>query len=90
MCARVLDAADPCDYWAFDFDHRDRADKIKCLSETRTTIARIDAELAKCDMLCANCHMRRTRVQLNWTIYPQPGATDTDAPGASSACHAQE
>jgi len=48
---------------AMDFDHRDRAQKI---TEIPTMVKRyvawptILAEIAKCDLVCANCHRLRT------------------------------
>lgn len=45
----------PC---AMDFDHV-RGDKKKDVSSL-TTIKSITAEIAKCDLVCANCHRIRT------------------------------
>jgi len=43
------------------FHHRDPATKIKAvaemLSHSRETL---EAEIAKCDLICANCHLLRT------------------------------
>ncbi len=71
-CHRALKLDDPCQYAAFDFDHRDPKEKVanvSLLCRRRKPIELIDAEIAKCDLLCANCHMRRTREQFGWTIY---------------------
>ena len=46
----------------YDFDHRPGETKgatIALLIRT-STIAAIDAEIAKCDIVCANCHRIRT------------------------------
>lgn len=47
--------------WVMDFDHRDPSQKkfaisskYGCLPET------LEAEIAKCDLVCANCHRERT------------------------------
>lgn len=45
-----------------DFDHV-RGEKVADLStmvNQCTTVAAIDAEIAKCDLVCANCHRIRT------------------------------
>jgi hypothetical protein len=44
-----------------DFHHRDRADKEDCVSlmvEATRSRAVILAEIAKCDLLCSNCHRK--------------------------------
>ena len=45
-----------------DFDHRNPAEKEYFISKiTRTQSAeRIKKELAKCDLVCSNCHRERT------------------------------
>ena len=47
---------------AMDFDHRDPATKRYTVSRMigRAGAARIMAEVAKCDIVCANCHRDRT------------------------------
>lgn len=50
-----------------EFDHIDMLDKSFNISDsTDHSIASIKAEIAKCRVLCANCHRRRTAVQLGW------------------------
>ncbi|MEX0709907.1 MAG: hypothetical protein WD116_01745 [Chloroflexota bacterium] len=47
-----------------DFDHRDPADKQFRLTEGRAMLmsrARLLTEVEECDVVCANCHRRRTR-----------------------------
>lgn len=52
-----------------EFDHRDGVDK----EDAVTSLARkgdrsaFEAEIAKCDIRCANCHRRRTAAQFGWT-----------------------
>jgi hypothetical protein len=50
---------DPC---AMDFDHRDPATKRFTVSRMvgRAPTSAILAEIAKCDIVCANCHRQRT------------------------------
>jgi hypothetical protein len=47
---------------AMDFDHRDPIGKSQAVSRMigRAGIAKIMAEVAKCDIVCANCHRDRT------------------------------
>jgi hypothetical protein len=47
--------ADPC---ALDFHHREPAEKSFKISEYAWKVSdeRLLAEIAKCDVLCANCH----------------------------------
>ncbi len=49
-----------------DFDHRDPETKIKGIM-TMVSLCRpwdeIETELAKCDLVCANCHRMRTSKQ---------------------------
>jgi hypothetical protein len=52
--------ADPV---VLEFNHRNPATKTANMSDLTRTMAsaeRIDAEIAKCDVLCANCHQWRT------------------------------
>jgi hypothetical protein len=56
------------DIIVLDFDHRDPASK-KCevaLFAMHKPWARVLAEIAKCDVRCANCHRRRTARQYAW------------------------
>ena len=46
---------------AMDFDHRDPLTKIRAVTRMiNGSIERMMAEAAKCDIVCANCHRRRT------------------------------
>ena len=65
VCKRKLEKEEEC--CAFDFDHIDaklKQDNI-CKMVLRYTLKRffqcIDLELAKCRLLCANCHIDHTR-----------------------------
>ena len=52
-----------------EFDHRDpntKLDHVTSLARRGAAWARIEAEIAKCDIRCANCHRRRTAAQFNW------------------------
>lgn len=51
-----------------DFDHREGEEKLSAVSamiaSNRYGWARIEAEIAKCDVVCANCHRLRTKARL--------------------------
>ena len=48
--------------WVMDFDHRPGEEKLghvaEMVADNRRTAAL--AEIAKCDLVCANCHRQRT------------------------------
>jgi hypothetical protein len=43
-----------------DFDHRDAKRANVSLLARRSGVARLEAEIALCDVRCANCHRIRT------------------------------
>jgi hypothetical protein len=48
-----------------EFDHvRDKIDEVSRL--VGSPVRRLTAEIQKCEVRCANCHMRRTADQLGW------------------------
>ena len=50
-----------------EFDHRDSSTKhIEICEMSTRSLQTIAAEIAKCDVLCANCHRRRTAKQQGW------------------------
>lgn len=52
-----------------DFDHREQSDKSLQLGDACKrgySLEKLLAEAEKCDVLCANCHRRRTAQQLGW------------------------
>ena len=58
--------ADPI---VLDFDHRDPSEKSMNVSDMIRCLFSLDTlreEIAKCDVLCANCHRRRTARQFGW------------------------
>jgi protein-arginine kinase activator protein McsA len=56
-----------------EFDHLDPTDKLFNISEglTRNGLATVQKEIAKCRVLCANCHRRHTAQQQGWWIASQ-------------------
>lgn len=65
---------------ALDFDHAPGELKVKSLSDMARnghTIEAIEAEMDKCDVVCANCHRIRTFNRANQgTVieFPQSGS----------------
>lgn len=55
-------------YWRLDFDHLDGAKKTAVLSSSRVRfwgLERVKLEMAKCELVCANCHRDRTQRRRN-------------------------
>lgn len=67
--------AHPCvdcgtaDVTVLEFDHRDGTVKIATINALvrDSRLRELEAEIAKCDVRCANCHRRRTARQFHWT-----------------------
>jgi hypothetical protein len=53
-------------YICFDFDHRDPAEKSFAVSQKSRDVSEavLNAEFAKCDLVCSNCHRLRTHLQI--------------------------
>lgn len=51
-----------------DFDHRDPAEKSFTVSGKigGSSLTRLLAEIAKCDVVCSNCHRIRTAKMQKW------------------------
>ena len=51
-----------------DFDHRDGEVKLFDVSKGMLSLgrAKVLAETAKCDIICANCHRIRTATRGGW------------------------
>jgi hypothetical protein len=61
------------DLACLDFDHRDPKEKshnISWMISQRYSLAKIKKEIEKCDILCANCHRKRTAKQFDWYKLP--------------------
>lgn len=58
--------------WIMDFDHRDGREKIASISfltfRKLVNFDKIEKEIAKCDLVCANCHRDRTYKRLQKAI----------------------
>lgn len=55
------------DVRVLQFDHREPEDKVNSPGQLVTSYAKLQAEVAKCDVRCANCHMIRTAEQFGWS-----------------------
>jgi hypothetical protein len=47
----------------FHYDHRDPKTKLFCVSDGNFSTIKTIAEMMKCDILCAECHYKRTAAQ---------------------------
>jgi hypothetical protein len=66
--------ADPV---VLEFDHV-RGAKVAHVSrlvKRAVSLARLQAEMAKCDVRCANCHRRRTASTLGWNAFLEDRAS---------------
>jgi len=50
-----------------EFDHqRDKEFNIATMTSKSVSLTRLKKEVAKCDVRCANCHLRKTADQFGW------------------------
>jgi len=52
-----------------EFDHRDSTEKNNSISRmvgSNNSIPKLEEEISKCNVRCANCHKIRTAKQFNW------------------------
>ena len=54
-----------------EFDHREGAEKVENISNLilNSSWKQIESEIEKCDVLCANCHRRKSAAQFNYKRY---------------------
>ena len=54
-----------------EFDHRNGSDKVSNVSNLirRNGLKSLQAEIAKCDVRCSNCHKVKTAKDQNWGMY---------------------
>lgn len=57
-----------------DFDHRNRDDKVSEISNFTAGWDALKEEIAKCDLVCANCHRIRTSANKQWCRRPRSSA----------------
>jgi hypothetical protein len=59
------------DWIALEFDHRDPKEKYEDISKLmkKGYLGKLKEEIKKCDIVCANCHTRRTARQFgSWRL----------------------
>ncbi len=57
----------PCHEYLFDMDHIVRTQKYKTVAKMMgDPVKRLLAEIAKCQMLCVECHRRKTVESRDW------------------------
>ena len=65
-------------HWIMDFDHlpgKTKLVEISVMVSKGCSLARIETEIAKCEVVCANCHRNRTymrRTQKSAKLLPLP------------------
>ncbi len=66
-----------------EFDHRDPASKVGNIGDIVNRagwgLARLQAEVEKCDVRCCNCHRRRTAQEKHWLLLPATALADRPA-----------
>lgn len=54
----------PHPFWRLDFDHLGSKDvNLSAIAKTGWSNERVMAEIAKCELVCANCHRDRTQAR---------------------------
>lgn len=67
--------------WVMQFDHRNPQEKqfeLGCLKK-KYSLKRIQSEIAKCDVVCANCHFERTHRTKAWLVRRDGSVTASTA-----------
>ena len=57
------------DIIVLQFDHiRDKKHNVSDMISHTASLEALQEEIEKCDVVCANCHLRRTAHQMGWRI----------------------
>jgi hypothetical protein len=57
---------------SFDWDHRNPSEKTQQISKMNCKSDKLfDAEIAKCDIVCRNCHIIKTQYQFDNNLIPK-------------------
>jgi hypothetical protein len=56
----------------FDHVRGEKATEVSTLLGPGFSVEKVEAEIAKCEVRCANCHVRRTAKQFGWHRYMDP------------------
>ncbi len=51
-------------YYVMDFDHLGLEEKIECVARMTRSYKKLEKEIAKCEVVCSNCHRERTHSRL--------------------------
>lgn len=71
------------DITVLEFDHRKRSEKKFLISyavQDNTSFAKLEEEINKCDVRCANCHRRKTAKERDWLPMKQDAAFPSPSP----------
>jgi hypothetical protein len=54
--------------WVMEFDHRDPNEKVENIGRaiSRGSWTKLKEEVAKCDVVCSNCHRERSAKMFGW------------------------
>lgn len=62
-CRPCMDCGVQYNPWQMDLDHREASQKcesVSCMALQGWGLKRLEIEIAKCDVVCSNCHRERT------------------------------
>jgi len=68
LCAHKCADCGETDPIVLEFDHRDPTTKVDDIAGMAgyASWRKIELEIAKCDVVCASCHKRRTAIKYGW------------------------
>jgi hypothetical protein len=71
LCTNKCADCGESDPVVLEFDHRDPSKKVDDIANMirYASWKRIEKEMKKCDVVCANCHKRRTAKKFKWKRY---------------------
>lgn len=76
-----MDCGESFPHYVMDFDHRpgeNKVGKVNLLSNGQVSLVRLQQEIDKCDLVCANCHRQRSwDRQENTYSFPGGGIGNT-------------
>jgi uncharacterized membrane protein YidH (DUF202 family) len=73
------DCGEP-DVVVLEFDHvAGKHKEVSALVSAGVPLARLEAELARCDVVCVNCHRRRTAARAGWSLLRTEGTAELRA-----------
>ena len=73
-----VDCGEP-DPVVLEFDHlRDKVWNISAMVNRKMPWAKVAAEIAKCEVVCANCHRRRSASRGSWFRFMRGSASESE------------